>query len=368
MLADAALLAENDARHLNKRRGRDEPPVEPLYRQEDVDRTLELFRVHDYREPFEPVRGARASFRDAGHILGSSGVLLEYERGPTVYFTGDLGRRTYPILRDPEPLPECDVVLTECTYGTREHEPLGDAEGVLRRAVERACKEKGKLFVPAFSVGRTQNLVYAMARLWEQDAIPRIPIYVDSPLALEATRAFADNPDVFDSEVRAFIGEGGDPFYPHGVRYLKTREQSMELNDRSGPFMVIAGSGMCEGGRIVHHLANGIGDPRNTVLFVGFAAPNTLARRILDGQEEVRILGHPHRVRATVERIGAYSAHADRADLLRFLAPARAFGASLYLVHGDEATCLAFADTLRAEGHAEVVVPETYASYVIERR
>jgi metallo-beta-lactamase family protein len=310
----------------------------------------------------------RATFREAGHILGSTGILVEHEGGPSVYYTGDLGRHPYPILEDPDPLPKCDVVISECTYGLRDHEPVQQAERALKDVLERAVRERGKVLVPAFSVGRTQNLVYGYARGRAAGAFPTIPIYVDSPLAAEATQAFAAHPELFDAELRAFRAAGGDPFHPAGVTYLRSVEESKRLNGMPGPYVVISGSGMAEGGRIVHHLKHGLDDPRNTVLFVGYAAPNTLARRLLDGMPIVRIHGRDVAVRARVVRIGAYSAHADRSELLAWLAPAKEWDAEVYLVHGDEEACEGFAETLRRDGHRRVVVPECYAEYRLGAR
>ena len=305
---------------------------------------------------------------DAGHILGSAGILLEIDDGPTIYFTGDIGRPLYPILRDPEPLPEVDVVLSECTYGTRDHEPRGEAQATIARILERAIRTKGKIFVPAFSVGRTQNLIYGYARLREAGEVPDIPIYVDSPLAKAATEVFSEHPECYDAELREFEAAGGEAFYPEGVTYTSSTDESKALNDKEGPFIVLAGSGMCEGGRIVHHLLHGLEDQRNTVLMVGWSAPGTLGRRIMDREERVRIFGKWLDVNAQVERIGAFSAHAGRSELLDFLAPAREMGAAIMLVHGDADTALAFADTLRDAGHEDVTVPETYAEYTLKRR
>ncbi|MDA1196101.1 MAG: MBL fold metallo-hydrolase, partial [Planctomycetota bacterium] len=324
---------------------------------------LAQFVVHPYGKRFEAGPGVQATFRDAGHILGSAGVLVEIDNGPTVYFTGDIGRRMYPILQDPEPLPAADVVLSECTYGDREHEPVDLAEEKLRDVLERAVAQRGKVFIPAFSVGRTQNLIYALAALRAKGAIPEIPVFVDSPLAEKATEAFVAHPECYDSEIEGFLAEGGEPFYPPWVRYTADRNDSIELNDRRGPFVVIAGSGMAEGGRIAHHLKHGLADARNTVLFVGWCAPHTLGRRIMDGEPRVRVLGREVDVRAEVRVLRAYSAHADRAELLRFLAPAKQRGSRIFLVHGDEDTALAFAETLRTDGHQDVVVPEVYARY-----
>jgi len=368
MLHDCARINEADARHLNKRREPGQRPIEPVYTEEDVDRAVDRFVMHEYGERFEVADGIHATFRDAGHILGSAGVLLEIGDGPTVYFTGDLGRRMYPILRDPAPLPDADVVLSECTYGAREHEPVDLAENKLRAILQRAIDRGGKVFIPAFSVGRTQNLVYALAKMCKAGTIPELPVVVDSPLASKATEVFAAHRECFDKEILEFLAGGGRPFYPRWLRYTADRRESMALNDARGPMVILAGSGMCEGGRILHHLLHGVDDEDNTVLFVGWCAPYTLGRRIVEKEPQVRILGRSVPVRAHVASLRAYSAHADRAGLLEFLAPARDRDSRLFLVHGDEDTALSFAQTLRDAGHADVTVPETYAPYTLRAR
>ncbi len=368
MLADCAHIAVGDARHLNRHRAEGERPVEPIYTEEDVERTLGLFVTHGYGEAFEAAAGVRATFRDAGHILGSAGVWVEPAQGPTVYFTGDVGRRLYPILRDPEPLPEADVVLSECTYGTRDHEPAEAAEGLLAEVLTRALAEGGRVLVPAFSVGRTQNLIYGYERLRRAGRLPEIPIFVDSPLALKASEAFAAHPECHDRELREFMRGGGEPFFPDAVRFVTSVEESKALNERPGPFVVVAGSGMCEGGRILHHLLHALDRPTTTVLMVGWCAPNTLGRRLMDGEARVRVFGRWMEVKARVEKLRAFSAHAGRSELVEFLAPAARHGAAVHLVHGDEETALAFAETLRAAGHRDVTVPETYATYDLAPR
>ena len=363
MLADSANIQKADARHLNKRREPDEPRIEAIYTQEDVNRALDQFVTHPYRKEFEAAPGVRATFHDAGHILGSAGVLLEPSKGPSIYFTGDLGRHMYPILKDPDPLPDADVVLSECTYGNREHEPVDLAEGKLRAIVQRAIERKGKVFIPAFSVGRTQNLVYAFAQLRKTNAIPPIAVVVDSPLAERATRVFAEHPECYDGELNSFVSDGGKPFYPRWLHYTKDRAESIALNHAEGPLIIISASGMCEGGRIAHHLKHGLASGRNTVLFVGWQAPYTLGRRIVEGNKQVRVMGRKVRVRADIEVLRAYSAHADRSGLVQFLAPATKRRSSIYLVHGDEDTALEFAQTLRTEGHADVTIPERMVDY-----
>jgi len=368
MLKDVAHINASDARHLNKRRPAGEPKIEPIFSLEDVDRTLRLLVEHEYGEPFEVGPGVRATFRDAGHIIGSAGVLLEIDDGLRVYFTGDIGRRMYPILRDPEPLPDADVILSECTYGTRDHPPAEIAQGQLADAIRGIVRSGGKLMIPAFSVGRTQNLIWALAHDWHKGSLPRIPVYVDSPLAEKATDVIVRHPECYDKELEDFMFEGGRPFYPKGVRYVESRDESISLNQKRGPFVVIAGSGMCEGGRIVHHLKHNLADEKNAVLFVGWCAPYTLGRRILEHRSPVRILGKQIPIKAQISKINAYSAHAGRSDLIEFLAPAQEMGASIYLVHGDEDTAIAFADTLRAGGHHSVTIPETYAKYELVSR
>lgn len=368
MLRDVARLSASDAEYLNKRRRRGEALVRPLFDEEDVVRAMGQFVEHRYDEEFEVFRGVEARFQDAGHIIGSAGVRLAIEDGPSIYFTGDIGRQMYPILKDPVPLPDADVVLSECTYGTRDHPPSELAGDALRVELERMLKTKGRVFIPAFSVGRTQNIVYAMAQLWRDGVLPPFPVYVDSPLADKATDVYRDHPECYDAETTRFLAEGGRPFHAPNVRYVENREESKALNGQKGPFVVIAGSGMAEGGRIVHHFLHGLADRDVTVIMVGWCAPGTLGRRLIDGENPVRVLGRWTDVRARVVRINAYSAHAGRSELLSFLAPAKDRGSQVHLVHGEEETALAFADALREEGFASVNVPETYAVYALRTR
>ncbi len=367
MLRDSARLAASDAEYVNRKRPRGEPRVEPLYDEEDVVRTMSQFVEHSYEETFEVFRGMTARFQDAGHIIGSAGVTLDVDGGPRIYFTGDLGRKLYPILHDPRPLPAADVILSECTYGDREH-PDAEVKGeTLRDELERMLKRRGRVLIPAFSVGRTQNLLYAMAKFWAAGKLPPFPVFVDSPLASEATEVYRTHKECWDAETTRFFEDGGRPFHGANVRYLPTVDESKELNDRKGPFVVIAGSGMCEGGRIVHHLKHGLGDHDVSVVLVGWCAPGTLGRRLIDGENPVRVLGSWTDVRARIVRINAFSAHADRSDLLAFLAPAKDMDAEIHLVHGEESTALAFADSLRDAGHDDANVPETYAIYALRR-
>lgn len=367
MLMDSAKIAESDARYLNKHRKEGELEIEPVYTQDDAKKALSMFETHTYNTEFKVTSRMRATFQDAGHIIGSAGILLEVSDGPRIYFTGDIGRRMYPILDDPVAIPKCDVVLSECTYGTRDH-PSTDAVGdELRREVMRIIHTKGKLLIPAFSVGRTQNIVYALAQEWHAGRLPRIPVFVDSPLADKATDVFMNHPEMWDDDVEDFIYDGGRPFHPKNVRYTESVQESKKLNHADGPMIIIAGSGMCEGGRILHHLKHAVEDSANTVMMVGWSAPNTLGRRITDKRSPIRIHGRSYDLKARVTRIQAYSAHAGRSDLIDFLAPVRDMKAPIFLVHGDEDTAIAFSGTLRNEGHKQVIVPETYAKYPLAR-
>jgi metallo-beta-lactamase family protein len=357
MLRDSGHIQESDAEFLRRTRGEH---VEPLYKVEDVERTLPRFAGRPYGAWFPVAPGVRARFHDAGHILGSASVEVEASEPPRsvrIVFTGDLGRRGLPILRDPSPLPAADVFLTESTYGDRLHPPLPDLERDLAEILSGCARGGGKIVVPAFSVGRTQNLLYVLHRLYERGEVPRIPIYVDSPLSTRATRVVASHPEVFDAEARAVLGSSGSPFYFREVHYLESTEESKQLNDAPGPMLILSASGMCETGRILHHLRHALPDPRNLVLIVGFQAEHTLGRRLLKGASFARVLGSDVPVRARVVSMEGWSAHADRDELLAALAP-RASGAQVaFVVHGEEGSALALAGGLRDAGFRRVEVP-----------
>lgn len=362
MLRDSAHIQEKDVEYVNKRRARKgEPPKDPLYAMEDAESTLDLLEGHRYHHPRPVVPGVTATFYDAGHILGSAVVHLEIHEGNEkrrIVFTGDLGRKNLPILRDPETPPEADVLIIESTYGDREHEPVEQVDERLAALIGRVFARRGKLIIPAFSVGRTQELVYAISRLMRAGRIPGCCVYVDSPLAVNVTEIFARHPETYDAEIRKILRETGDPFGFRLLEYVRDVEESKSLNVKSGPFVVISASGMMEAGRILHHLKNGIDDRRNVILIVGYQAANTLGRRLVDGATEVRIFGEPHRRRAEVIIMNEFSAHADRNELLAWVkklerAPGRAF-----VVHGEERQSLPFARRLRQEaGIADVTVP-----------
>jgi metallo-beta-lactamase family protein len=356
LLRDSARIQEGDATYLNRRFG-DEPGwkrVEPLYDEADADRALARFRDVPYGQPFEPLPGVTARFLDAGHILGSAQIVLDIKTsgGSTrVVLSGDLGRRGLPILRDPADPGRADWLFMESTYGNRAHAPIGEMHDRLARVVNDAVADKGKVIVPAFAVGRTQELVYALHALYAAERIPEVPIFVDSPLSTNVTEVFKRHPDCYDDETRAFLDRVGDPFTFSTLRYLESREESMRLNDMAGPFIVISSSGMCEAGRVLHHLKNGVDDPRNTILIVGFQAQHTLGRRLVERRPTVRILGVERPLHAKVVVMNALSAHGDRDDLLDYAARVRP-RRGVFLIHGEPDQQGPLVETLRGRGVA----------------
>ncbi len=363
MLRDSAFLQEKDVEFVNKiRRRKNEAPVEPLYTAEDAEAALELFRGIDYAESFDPAPGVAATFRDAGHILGSAGVLLEVkENGKRrrLGFTGDLGRKDMPVLRDPDYLRDLDFLIMECTYGNRVHRLSEDVLEDLAKLVRFVSEQGGKIVVPSFAVGRTQLLVYLLHKLWDQNRIPDMPIFVDSPMAVNATEVFRRHPECYDRETqRLFVDNHQDPFGFGRLRYVRDVESSKRLNDLNYPHIIISASGMAEGGRILHHLRNSVGNPRNMIMMVGYAAEHTLARKLMDGQKRVRIFGEEHTVRCGVVRFDDFSAHADRNGLLDFVrsqTPQRL--RHIFLVHGEEDQATPLKDAVRSMGFRSVHFP-----------
>ena len=370
MLRDSAHIMESDVYYLNKRRRREGLPLlEPIYETRDATRALSYFVGMDYERTMYVGPGVKLTFYDAGHILGSSLVVLDIEeegRSYRLLFTGDLGRNDLLILNDPQPVSGVDYLITESTYGTRLHGSPLVAEQELERVVNETYKRRGKLIIPAFSVGRTQEIVYALHRLRVAGQIPYLPIYVDSPLSTNATEVFRLHPEYYDAETYEFMLKYKDPFGFSQLRYIRQVEDSKALNTRTEPMIIISASGMCETGRILHHLKNNIENPKNTILFVSFQAENTLGRRIRDGAERVRIYGQEYDVRAKIEAIDGYSAHADRAELLAFAE--KSGGASIkeaFVVHGEEESALAIGEALKEMGIAQVEVPERGQSFII---
>jgi len=345
MLLDSAHIQQKDAEWLN-RRYRGKRPIEPIYDADDVERTLARFVGADYGVPFEPVPGMEAMFHEAGHIAGAASVSLAWKengQSGTLVFSGDLGRPGRPILKDPDPLPHADYLITEGTYGGKRHPDEATLWAALEAVVRDALDRGGRIVIPAFAVGRTQEVVYALDQLFRAGRVPEIPIYVDTPLGAEVQEIVARHPEVFDEETSAAIRRGGDPFGFGRVTMIRDVEDSKKLNDKPGTFVTISASGMCEAGRILHHLKNTIGDSRHTVVIVGYQAEGTLGRRLVERAPEVRILGELYDVRARIVVLNGFSAHADHDALV---AQARSCGASrgIAIVHAD----LERAEALRA--------------------
>ncbi len=353
MLADGGYIQEKDEeffrKHLHKSML---PSPGPLYTQQDAAACMALFAGRNYNEWFEVTDGVRAQFIEAGHVLGAAMVVIEAtENGVThrIGFTGDLGRNTLPIIRDPAPMPPVETLLCESTYGDRRHNGVETARSTLKEAVIRTAKRGGKVLIPAFSLERTQQIVYDLHVLWDAKEIPAIPIFIDSPLATKITDVFMKHPECYDREMyEDFLHRAHNPFQFSLVSYTQDVAESKELNGKPGPFIVMAGSGMCEAGRIRHHLKNEIEDERNTVLAVGFMAKDTLGARILDPSvSQVKIFDQFYRKGAEVAYVDAYSGHADSADLDAFVAATEGVR-QIILVHGEEQGMHAFAERIRA--------------------
>jgi metallo-beta-lactamase family protein len=369
MLADSAHLQEKDADFCNRRReyrrsiGRDDRVCAPLYTTEDAEKTFKLFRAVPEGESKEIAPGIRYKTFDAGHMLGSTALEMEAD-GIRLAFSGDVGRAGLPILRDPEKLsPPVDYLIMESTYGDRLHDQIGHAADKLADVVNRTAARGGKIIVPCFAVGRTQQLVLLLHQLIDAKRIPPIPMFVDSPLAVNATEVFRKHPECYDEEARKYLTEGHDPFGFYRLTYVREAEQSKKLNDLHGPFVVLSASGMCEAGRILHHLRNNIEDPRNTVLITGFQAEYTLGRKILEGQHEVPIFGEPMRLRAEVVQLEELSGHADQHELIEWMRPIAKGLKKVFLVHGEVAQGAALAGVIRKEYGLEVEQPSRGESF-----
>jgi metallo-beta-lactamase family protein len=364
MLGDAAKIQEEDAAYLNRKRERGEPKVEPLYTGRDVYRTLLQLQARDYATPFEVGPEIGTTYVEAGHLLGSAMVSVHIgERRLT--FTGDLGRPGLPILRDPAPVPPGDLLISESTYGGITHEPVDETAERLGEVVRRTAERHGKLVIPAFAVGRTQTIVYFLHQLKEAGRVPDVPVFVDSPMAVRATEVFQAHPEVFDAEAERLLAGNPEMFGGGWVKYVEKVHDSIALNDHPGPCVIISASGMCESGRILHHLKHTIENPNNTVLIAGFQAEHTLGRRIVEGRPEVRILGRPFKLRAEVVVLNGLSSHADHGELLRSLGPLAAAGTRVRLVHGEPDRAAALADGLRSVGFTDVAIPDRGESAVV---
>jgi metallo-beta-lactamase family protein len=364
MLIDSGHIQELDVAYVNKkRRKRGEPSVEPIYTQEDAALVAQHFQTVEYGERFEPVPGVVAHLVDAGHILGSASVVLDIEergRKLRVWFSGDIGRRDLPLVRDPVLPDRADYMIMECTYGDKPHREPYLAYEELRDYVVRTVRRGGKVIIPAFAVGRTQELVYNLHRMIDAGELPRIPVIVDSPLAINASEVFRAHPECFDEETRRFIQEDRHQalFGFDLLTYTRTVEESKALNERTDPMVIISASGMAENGRILHHLAHNIEEPRNTVLIVSWQAPDTLGRRLAERQEQVRIFGDTFQRRAEVATIGGLSAHAGQKLLVEYALRLKGQVKDVFLVHGEADAAGALTQKLSEAGMGRVTYPE----------
>ncbi len=367
MLRDSAHLQQRDVEYVNKKRRRQgKNPFEPLYVVADVERLMGLFEPVPYERTVEVAPGVALTFHDAGHILGSSLVELGIQEGGAkrrLLFTGDLGRRHMPIIRDPVVVGGCEILITESTYGNRLHPKREDVAQRLRELVNEIAERRAKLIIPAFSVGRTQQLVYFLDELHNEGKIPEVPVYVDSPLSTRATRVYENHTECYDAEAIARLRSGDQPFSFRRLRYITDVEDSKRLNGQPGPMVIISASGMCEGGRILHHLKNNIGDPNNVVLFVGYQAQHTLGRYLIEGRDPVKIFGEKYRVRSRIEEINALSAHADHDELLAYLGTANGHFRRAFVVHGELPENEAVASALRQMGVPDVIIPTPHQTF-----
>jgi metallo-beta-lactamase family protein len=370
MLLDSAHIQEEDAQYKKKRHireGRKGPhPEIPLYTVADAEASLRLFDPVEYNRAVSIGQGIEATFYDAGHVLGSSMIKLLISQGGekrSIIFSGDIGRWDRPILRDPSVFSRTDYIVMESTYGDREHHGTEEIGDELAEIVKAAFASGGNIIVPSFALQRTQEILYYLNKLLRENRIPHLTVYLDSPMAIKITEVFKQHSELMDKEMKDLLRQHRSPFDFPGLKMVETIEESKALNEIKGTVMIIAGSGMCTGGRIKHHLANNISRPECTVMFVGYQAEGTLGRQILDGAKSVRILGQPHPVRARIVQIQGFSAHADRDELLRWLSNLSANPRHIFITHGEKRAAEQFSNFLKETTGYETSVP-TYGMKV----
>lgn len=366
LLEDSAEIQRDDTRYINKKRARlGLPPYEPLYDLEDAAKTLEMFQVVNYGKWTKIEEGIEVLYTDAGHIIGSAAVHLiitEDGKETRISFSGDVGRYNDAILRSPDVFPQADYILLESTYGNKLHDEVHGTPDTILKWIEKTClQKKGKLIIPAFSVGRTQELLFALNQLDIENSLPSVPVYVDSPLSKEATEVLKNYPQYFNKRVRNIMQSDKDPFDFEGLTFIKTVEESKRLNELPKPCVIISASGMADAGRVKHHIMNNIGDEKNTILMVGYCEPRSLGGRLMNGAKEVKIFGDMYRVEAEVGQMRSMSAHGDYDDLCQFLACQNpSLVKTLFLVHGEYEVQQDFAGRLRRKGFREVVIPDRH--------
>jgi metallo-beta-lactamase family protein len=368
MLRDSANLQEKDTEHINwvnqqkakNGRMKEFQIVEPLYTVADAIASLRSFQGVVYDRQLDITDGIRATYRDAGHILGSAMLEIELTKRwkkEKILFTGDLGRKNLPILKDPYQVESADVLIIESTYGNKVHDPIETAEGKLAAVINETVQRGGKIIVPAFAVERTQEFVYTLHQLTEQGKIPTIPIYVDSPLAVNATEIFRLHPECLDEQALEYLNKNQDPFGFGKLKYIRDVEDSKKLNNITTPCIIISSSGMCEGGRILHHLRNNIGDKRNLILIIGFMADGTLGKRIVDKMPVVKIFGEEYELNAQVKKLNSFSAHADHDELLAFIKNINKKPKQVFIVHGNSDQAEPLVAAVKDLGIPNVLIP-----------
>ncbi|HXJ60480.1 MAG TPA: MBL fold metallo-hydrolase [Verrucomicrobiae bacterium] len=362
MLEDSAEIQKDDAAFLTRVRAKKGlPPIEPLYSATDAEKAVRQFVTFGYDRPMPVTDGVTVTFRDAGHILGAGQVILDIREGQRSFrylFSGDVGRGDDLILRDPQPVERVDYLQIEATYGNRVHSAKAAAGEELRRLVTQTLRQGGKVIIPAFAVGRTQQIVYELNQCTLEGECAAVPIFVDSPLSTNATEVYRLHPECFNQDIYRFLREKANPFAMTNLTYIREVAHSIKLNELQGPAIIISASGMAEAGRIRHHLKNHIGQPENLILFIGYCAEHTLGAQILAGKNPVNIFGDPYPVRARVASIDAFSGHADKNELTRYVQAMTGEIKKIAVIHGDEDQCLPWAETLRhLKPKAEVIVP-----------
>jgi metallo-beta-lactamase family protein len=363
MLADSGNIQEQDIYTFNKKRARQGlPAVEPIYTMLDAQEAMQYFISIPYERDFMIDPDINVNFTDNGHILGSATVNITIREGKKktkIAFTGDIGRYSKRILKEPQKFPQADYIIMESTYGDRLHDNVSTSEQELLSAVvDTCCKKKGKLIIPSFAIGRAQEIIYALDRLERKELLPDIDVYVDSPLSLNATNIMRLHTECFNDEIREYMKTDKDPFGFDRLHYVRSSEESKSLNSIHRPMIIISASGMMEAGRVKHHIANNIEDKKTTILAVGYCAPTTLGAKIIRGDNIVSIFGNKYVVRAEVRRIDSYSAHADYEEMLRYLeCQDKKKIKNIFLVHGEEETQNNFANTLRENGYKNVHIP-----------
>ena len=370
MLRDSVKIQEEALRYLARHRPPNAPPLEPLYTGDHVDGILRHMEPLSYRRWHQLAPEFRIRFREAGHILGSAITEMEFQEKADVrrlVFTGDLGRRGLPVLRDPELIDDCEILITESTYGDRIHPDPGDLKGELLRLIREIDQSGGKLVIPAFSLGRTQNVVYFLNELANAGQLPKVPIFVDSPLSTRLTNIYRRYRDQLDEATQQILLTDRDPFEFHGLTYVASQAESMELNKHTGPLVVISASGMCESGRVVHHLKHTLDDPKNIVLIIGYQAEHTLGRKLVEGHPYVRIFDREYAVKARIEKLNGLSAHADAEDFRWWCGHLAEKGgiSQAFIVHGEAPGANALAKLLHDHCDHDPIIPKYGQSFSV---